>query len=129
MEFNKQGNLFCSGTGNLPCVNVQCVLIVIVSVVVQDAEIRKKCHQLEPRMVQKCLSGEVLEPNLPLSRKVLEAMWAMSPTRVDQEAQMVKKCGYHGNFLEPFFAFFVIHLDNIFEHFAGTQVEAVFVFF
>ena len=129
MELKKQGNIYCSGTSNFPFVSVQCVLIVMVSVVVQDPEMRGNCHQLEPGMVTKCLSGEVLEPNLPLSRKVLEAMWAMSPTRVDQEAQMVKKCGYHGNFLEPFFAFFVINLDNIFEHFAGTQVEAVFVFF
>ena len=78
-------------------------------------------------MVPKCLSGEVLEPNLHLSRKVLEAMWAMCPTRVDQEAQIVKKCGYHVTFLEPFLAFFAIILDLVFERFIGTQVEAVFV--
>ena len=56
------------------------VVIVIVSVVVEDVEIRRKCHQLEPGMVPKCVCGEVLAPNLPLSRKVLEAMWAMCPT-------------------------------------------------
>ena len=80
-------------------------------------------------MVPKCLSGEVLEPNLPLSRKVLEAMWAMYPTRVDQEAQMVKKCGYHVTFLEQFLACFVIILDLVFEHFTGTHFEAVFFLF
>ena len=44
--------LLCPCSGNIPCVNVQSVLIVIDSVVFQDAEIRKKVTNWSPEWFQ-----------------------------------------------------------------------------